>query len=188
MINSKYPVSRFALSKIQIDKRFLLAIGLLAIVLAFSLKPVQPTRSFILQGGSAATVKSAVIQAGGVVTHELELIDGVAAQLTEAQHASLGSHTAIASIFADEEVRSDSAVETMRDEFNAVAYSNNDGTRNWASPWIESPEENGPGKGQVKIRKDQLWIKNSGYEVRRSADLSDATAATLQYEFKRFRF
>ena len=41
--------------------------------------------------------------------------------------------------------------ETVRDEFNTIAYNNNDGTQNWNGDWIEIGESDGPVNGDVNV-------------------------------------
>ncbi|MGB5346254.1 MAG: hypothetical protein WBN23_08820, partial [Woeseia sp.] len=56
--------------------------------------------SYILKGESSEDVAAAVLAAGGEVTHELGIINAVAALLTSEQHAALLSDGAIR-IYAD---------------------------------------------------------------------------------------
>lgn len=75
--------------------------------------------------------------------------------------------------------------ETFRDEFNSVSYSNNDGTVNWTSEWIESGDtDSGPSAQYIyiqggELRMEYLWGEN----IRRSADLAGATAAVLSFDY-----
>ena len=95
--------------------------------------------------------------------------------------------------------------ETWRDEFDASSYSNNDGTQNWASDWIETDpngdDVNGPGtqSGQVltifgfspdcngsqcmAITADYSGgaVDITGMAFSRSADLTGAVTATLSF-------
>jgi hypothetical protein len=41
--------------------------------------------------------------------------------------------------------------DTVRDEFNAVSYGNNDGTQSWSGDWAEIGESDGPASGDVNI-------------------------------------
>ena len=71
-------------------------------------------------------------------------------------------------------------IETVRDEFNAVAFNNNDGTLNWASNW----SDNSPDVGSQRVDNGALHIDNQDGDadmqeiIYRSADLSNATTAT----------
>ena len=39
----------------------------------------------------------------------------------------------------------------MRDNFTTVAYTNNDGTVNWAGNWTETNDDNNANAGQIRI-------------------------------------
>lgn len=90
------------------------------------------------------------------------------------------------------------AGETVRDEFNAVAFDNNDGTENWASDWSEQPLSDGPTSGTIQIANDSgctgtcLRLGGTGANpiqpwIARTVDLAAATDATLTYTFRRER-
>jgi hypothetical protein len=77
------------------------------------------------------------------------------------------------------------AQETFQDTFGTVSYSNNDGTQNWSSDWVESNDDNSPSSGYIRItgnevRFQYLWAEN----IERSADLSAYTAATLTFDWR----
>ena len=68
---------------------------------------------------------------------------------------------------------------TVRDEFSAYSYSNNDGTNNWSSDWIES-EGDGPTAGDITINNPALrLVLSTGGSILRSADLTTAASASL---------
>ncbi|NIL98260.1 MAG: DUF4347 domain-containing protein, partial [Planctomycetales bacterium] len=77
---------------------------------------------------------------------------------------------------------------TVRDEFNAVSYSNDDGTANWAGPWIEVGDSGAAANGDIQVTGGELRIGNSedpGFEsIARQADLSTADSATLSFDFR----
>ena len=50
--------------------------------------------------------------------------------------------------------------ETVRDEFNAAAFDNNDGTQLWASDWREEPFGDGPLLGLLQITNDAGCVGN----------------------------
>ena len=64
--------------------------------------------------------------------------------------------------------------ETVRDEFNAVSYSNNDGTQNWASDWLEFNEADGPASGDVMV---DIPTVSSTYTLYASQDAAINQAA-----------
>jgi hypothetical protein len=77
---------------------------------------------------------------------------------------------------------------TFRDEFNAVSYSNNDGTLTWATDWLEINESDGANKGDERVTSSALRVRDNdggGEGVQREADMSGAAAATLSFDYKR---
>ncbi len=79
--------------------------------------------------------------------------------------------------------------ETVRDEFNQISYANNDGSQNWASDWRESGESDGSTRGQVQVVADgsssYVLRLQSDRAIERQADLSGATAAILNFSYRR---
>ncbi|UCE99611.1 MAG: S8 family serine peptidase [Planctomycetota bacterium] len=80
-------------------------------------------------------------------------------------------------------------LETVRDEFETASYSNNDGSQNWSSDWQELGESDGPTRGFIQVKDNQLQL---GVEYRafatirslsRQADLFGASIATLSYDY-----
>ncbi|WP_420601220.1 beta strand repeat-containing protein [Flagellimonas sp.] len=78
-----------------------------------------------------------------------------------------------------------SAQQTFRDEFNAVSYTNTDGTQDWSgNAWAESGDDNSPSGGYIyitsnQLRMDYIWSET----ISRTADLTGATAATLSFDY-----
>jgi len=83
------------------------------------------------------------------------------------------------------------ALATVRDEFDTVAFDNNDGTQPWATDWEELGESTDPSSGLVRVESGALRIGASsesnitGRGAVRGADLSGATSATLSFDFRR---
>ncbi len=76
--------------------------------------------------------------------------------------------------------------ETVRDEFSARSYGNNDGTQRWASKWSETDADGGGAKGgDIRVTSGQLRIDTDavGNAAGRSVDLSGATSATLTFTY-----
>ena len=75
--------------------------------------------------------------------------------------------------------------QTVRDEFATINYSNNDGTQNWSSDWIElNDNRNRVNDGLIKIVNGELRFNRLSYnnrQIKRSVDLSGATSATLSF-------
>ncbi|MCP4334975.1 MAG: hypothetical protein GY785_20160, partial [Gammaproteobacteria bacterium] len=79
---------------------------------------------------------------------------------------------------------------TVRDDFNTSSFNNNDGTLNWAGPWLEVDGAGaGPTSGNVLITGGELSLDdrpNTGGEpsLEREANLFDFTSATLSFGFR----
>nr|WP_286943956.1 Calx-beta domain-containing protein [Allomuricauda sp.] len=77
------------------------------------------------------------------------------------------------------------AQDTYYDTFSSVSYSNNDGTQNWSTNWIESGDDNSPSGGYIRITGNQLRFAYIWTEtIRRSADLSAYSSATLSFDWQ----
>jgi len=78
---------------------------------------------------------------------------------------------------------------TFRDEFNLRQYDQNDGTLNWATDWEETGESFDPTGGDIRIDNDEgsyeLKVRDDGQTIMREADLSQAGAATLSFDYWR---
>ncbi|HDZ15581.1 MAG TPA: sodium:calcium exchanger, partial [Pricia sp.] len=76
--------------------------------------------------------------------------------------------------------------ETFRDNFSSVSYSNNDGTQNWATDWIENGDTNlGPTAQYIYINGNRLnFYYLFGENIRRTANLSGASTATLSFNWQ----
>jgi len=84
--------------------------------------------------------------------------------------------------------------ETVRDEFNAISYSGNDGSQNWSNNWQEWGELNGPTSGAVGVVNSpsglssmclRFGVGQKDKGVSRVADLSEASSATLTFQWRR---
>ncbi len=78
-----------------------------------------------------------------------------------------------------------SAQDTFSDTFSTVSYSNNEPTQNWSTDWIESGDNNSAASGYIQITGNRLrfnWIWSEN--IRRSADLSAYTSATLSFDWE----
>lgn len=83
------------------------------------------------------------------------------------------------------------AQETVRDDFETRAWSNNDGTVNWSGDWIEVDADSaGPTSGNVWITNGgELRLEdqpNTGGEpsLAREANLAGATTATFRFDWR----
>ena len=76
---------------------------------------------------------------------------------------------------------------TVLDQFSTVAYSNNDGTMNWTSDWVEVNDDSVAATGNIRIESNKLHVDNldgGSFEgVTRSFDLTGASGATLTFDY-----
>uniref|UniRef100_UPI00262A45CB Calx-beta domain-containing protein n=1 Tax=uncultured Eudoraea sp. TaxID=1035614 RepID=UPI00262A45CB len=73
---------------------------------------------------------------------------------------------------------------TFLDNFNTTSYSNNNGTANFATNWVETNEGTDPSGGRIQINSNQLRFRNlDGRSIARTLDLSASTAATLTLDY-----
>ncbi len=83
--------------------------------------------------------------------------------------------------------------DTVLDTFAiASSYSGSDGTRPWATDWLEINEADGPGSGDERVLLDlgEVVLRvvdndGGGEGVQREADLTGASSATLSFDFRR---
>ncbi|MCP4336084.1 MAG: hypothetical protein GY785_25860, partial [Gammaproteobacteria bacterium] len=78
--------------------------------------------------------------------------------------------------------------DSASDGFSTVSYSNNDGTTNWTSSWIEDDGEGGgAGSGYFNVNGGSLQLElaagDGGDNIYREVDLTGATSATLNFDF-----
>ncbi|MDX1431229.1 MAG: C25 family cysteine peptidase [Gammaproteobacteria bacterium] len=84
---------------------------------------------------------------------------------------------------------------SFQDNFDVQLYSNNDGSQNWATNWLETgPNDNGgsPTGGDIQIETDpdvglvqSLRIQDNDNVIEREADLTGLTSAILSLDFRR---
>lgn len=87
---------------------------------------------------------------------------------------------------------------TVRDRFDAISYSNDDGTHRWTTPWIELGDDGSPviAAGSTIFVEShtqnptpdtpalKVRVATSGQAVYREANLAGTTSATLSYRFR----
>ena len=74
--------------------------------------------------------------------------------------------------------------DTVRDNFATVSYSNNNGTENWSTGWIDV--DGNPGGGNIFISGGQLVLSANLINfdtIAREVDLSSATSARLSFSY-----
>jgi hypothetical protein len=75
-------------------------------------------------------------------------------------------------------------IQTVRDEFNTAAYTNNNGSTNWAAAWIESDSGGGGATGgSVLVTGGQLSLSDVPNSAAREVNLSGFNNATLTFNF-----
>ncbi|WP_339841521.1 Calx-beta domain-containing protein [uncultured Maribacter sp.] len=76
--------------------------------------------------------------------------------------------------------------ETYLDRFSSVSYSNNNGSQSFSTNWIETGDtDNGPNNQYIRISNDRLELYYLyGENIRRTADLSGASSATLSFDWR----
>ena len=78
-------------------------------------------------------------------------------------------------------------IDSIGDFFEGPGYNENDGTKNWNGPWIETGDDNTPNGGQIKITPDgELRFRelNGGVSIKRSMNLYTATNAVLKVDWR----
>lgn len=75
--------------------------------------------------------------------------------------------------------------DTFADDFGSISYSNNDGTQNWSTNWLEYNDNNSASSGYIRVTGGELyfyyiWTEN----LRRSVDLSGYTSANLSFDWR----
>jgi len=82
-----------------------------------------------------------------------------------------------------------SAFDTVSDGFGSVSYTNNNGSTNWTTGWIESDNSGGGATGgNIHVDGGSLRLNvaacESGDNIYREIDLSGATTATLTFDYE----
>lgn len=74
--------------------------------------------------------------------------------------------------------------QTYRDNFSSVSYSNNNGTANFSSNWVETNETTNPGNGRITINSNQLRFEDlDNRSINRTLNIAGATSATLSFDY-----
>jgi serine protease AprX len=129
-----------------------------------------------------------VEQVGGQVLTELNMINAFAAQLPTKSVPKLASMAAVNWVYLDAAIKPAAIVtqtETLLDLFDSRTYTNNDGTQNWLSDWVEINDDDRADGGKVKIDKEVLKLEDKSKGIQRSADLSMADTAILSLAYRR---
>ncbi|NCA81146.1 MAG: DUF11 domain-containing protein [Opitutae bacterium] len=149
--------------------------GLVEIVHGLHLTKTSAAGS-CLSPGDAITYTLTVVNTGNVTQTGVAVEDLLPAGLTYVPNSAFA-------------VVSNATVSTVRDEFNAVSYSGQDGTRNWAVDWQEDdpagtagPVGNYVGVTNGRMTLHYLYVGDEA--AWRWADLSAETNATLSFDWQ----
>ena len=80
----------------------------------------------------------------------------------------------------------DSTGDTVRDNFGTAAFTNNNGTVNWAANWTETNDDASAAAGVIQIIGGELRIRDDGggaSTIHREANLSGAGFGTATFSF-----
>ncbi|MDA1250804.1 MAG: DUF4347 domain-containing protein [Planctomycetota bacterium] len=81
---------------------------------------------------------------------------------------------------------------TVADQFSTIAYSNNDGSSNWTSDWIETDDNGSASTGNIRVESGKLHLNNQdggGFEsIQRSFSTDGASSATLTFTYDGYAF
>ena len=154
--------------------------------------------------GSGHGLEELVARLGGAVTKDLYIINAFAAELPAKAVPRLARAAGVRWVSLDapvvgtddedEDDDGPSGIMTVRDEFSAVSYKNNDGAVYWIGGWVEIGESDGPGVGDVAVTtflggtRQGLRIQSVNKGVWREADLAGATSAVLSFDYRRKGF
>ncbi len=152
-------------------------------------QPDELVAVIVQKADGSAQAEARAVELGGAVTRDLHIINSFTAEMPAAAAVALSYDASVRWVSLDGPVSSASVTtETVRDEFNIPSYDNNDGTAVWASAWIETGENNGPGFGALRIYNDQLEIRDDRRAVERAVDLSGTVTAVLSFDYRRQSF
>ena len=152
--------------------------------------------SIIVQKTTAdAGLEGLVMRLGGKITRSLPIINAFAAQIQANFLLHLAQAPGVRWISLDAPVHESDAVADgstqVRDEFKTFAYTGNDGTHAWSTPWVELGESDGPEIGDVIVTRfwggalQGLRLQGAVKGIQRQVNLSATTAATISFSYRR---
>jgi serine protease AprX len=171
--------------------------------------PDQQVRVIVHKAGASQQAENLVGNESGQVLKDLPMINAFAAQLPGRVALQLAKSDAVARVSLDAPVVSTGKpvpleTFTIRDDFDLVAYDNNDGSAAWKTPWIEDDSLNvdpieyaygfsgDPFNGNVTVMDGyfgELYLDDNpdtGTQpsAARDANLYGAASATLSYSYR----
>lgn len=78
--------------------------------------------------------------------------------------------------------------DTFSDNFSSVSYSNQDGSHNWASDWVEVGDNGNANSGDIQITGGELALDDNDNSISRQVDLSGYISATLTFDYREDSF
>jgi serine protease AprX len=163
--------------------------------------PDQPVRVIVQKAGQSRQPETFVARLGGTVTKDLHLINGFAAELPGRAVERLAWLASVNWVSLDASVVfATEPTETVRDEFNTITFSGNDGTASWVGDWQEDGDTSGPSSGFLRVVSDSRCASSycarlgansddgtsfGDRSLSRAVDLSLATSATLTFSYQR---
>jgi hypothetical protein len=91
------------------------------------------------------------------------------------------------SLVAQQEWTHQMALETVRDNFSSISYSNNNGSTSWSGPWVETDGQGGGASGgNILVSSSCLYLhaEEIGDGIYRQANLAGAGTATLTFDIQ----
>ncbi|MEJ2748807.1 MAG: S8 family serine peptidase, partial [Anaerolineae bacterium] len=153
-------------------------------------EPNGQVRVIIQKSDADADVAETVAEMDGTVIKELSIINALVAEMPAERAVDIALDASVNWVRLDDllEQSQTSETSTVRDEFGAYAYDNNDGTVPWATDWQESGESDGPRYGYLRIYSSQLLIRGGHRTLARSVNLSGAETAVLTFDYRLYSF
>ena len=150
-------------------------------------QPDTTVRVIVYKASTDSALEQLVTELEGTIVRDLQLLNALSVELPAKAIPALARSADVAQINLDGAMVSTSVLtKTVRDEFSDRVYSNNDGTTNWSSNWIEGGENDGPVNGDLRVtRNNELRLKDDGRSLQRAADLTEAETAVLTFDYRR---
>lgn len=161
--------------------------------------PAQTVSVIVQKLSQGYELEAQVSRLGGKVTKDLHFIKAFAAEMTARAAFELARDPRVRWVSLDAPVVSSSMLtQSVRDEFNTISFSNNDGSDTWDGDWIELGESDGPNAGKIYVSQGYwclsgaclaiggyYWSNITDKGAMRQVDLSGAASAFLNFSYKR---
>jgi serine protease AprX len=149
--------------------------------------PDQVVRVIVQKIAVTKDAELLVVDLGGRVISDLSLINAFSAEMTAKAALELAQAKSVRWVSLDAPVRAATEGDSyVRDEFNEVSYSNEDGSEGWTNSWIETGDwKSAPNRGNIRINSGYLSLKGQNSAISRMVNLADTMRVTLSFEYKR---